>query len=114
VVYVGRGNPIWARLNAHFREGRPHEGVAVISGLQPQRAEAVEHAYVSEWRPPWNCARTQGHAPGLKALRAALESGSREGIAAEYAARGGRELSFMKSWELHVLGCRQASAPASP
>lgn len=108
VVYVGKGSPIWPRLNAHYREGRPHHRVATIAGLLKQAAAAVEDCYARAWSPPWNQAVTGGTARGMAELHTRLVEMGRDGVAPEYPVRGGAELSFMKAWQLHVLGYRQA------
>ena len=108
LVYVGVATSLWDRLACHQREGRPHDAVAAIVGLPRNMASAVEHAYASAWRFPWNGAPTHGSWPGSDVLTNRLAAMNRSLVMPLYVAHGGRALSFMKPWQLQVLGREQA------
>lgn len=108
VCYVGKASVLGDRIEAHRREGRPHDRIAVIAGIPPMARSAVENAYATVWMPPWNCARTDAFAPGSDALVRALQSVDMAFVMPRFPVRGGIDLSFMKAWELHVMGRKQA------
>lgn len=108
IVYIGKATTLRERLNAHIREGRPHDGVTVIAGLPGHIASALEDCYVRAWSPPWNSMTTSGYHVHAQLLRSKLEDMDRTLIMPWFAPRGGREIVRMKCWEQHVLGYRQA------
>ncbi len=107
IAYVGKAASLQSRLTAHQREGRPHQAVAVICGLPQEASATVENVYAESWHPPWNSAKTDGDWPGYKELSAKVSAMDQNLVMPHRTPRGDKRLSFMKAWQLHVLGWNQ-------
>ena len=113
VVYVGQAGRISDRIFAHEKEGRPIGKLAVILGIPKWAQDAIEHAYIRAWSPPWNVETARsGYLHMLPELVEAAGKLDRSKVAPEYTPAGTVEMAFWPAWRLWCAGYLQAHGEA--
>lgn len=109
VCYVGQAGSIAERVQAHLKEGRPIGRLAVILGIPKWAQDAIEHAYIHAWSPPWNVEKMRsGYLRYLPELSEAAGKLDRSKVAPEYVTYATAAESRWPQWRLWCKGYLQA------
>ena len=110
VCYVGQGRSIADRIEAHRKEGRPIGKLAVILGIPKWAQDAIEHAYIRAWSPPWNVEkRRSGYLDFLPELIEAAEKLDKSAVAGQYVPVVTGAQAQWPQWRLWCEGYLQAN-----
>lgn len=109
VCYVGQAGDIAERVQAHLKEGRPIGKLAVILGIPKWAQDAIEHAYIHAWSPPWNVEKMRsGYLSRLPELADAAAKLDKSKVAQSYVPTVTASQARWPQWRLWCAGYLQA------